>query len=187
MAGKVITIVTTQPLDKMTSPSLVEIYDASMEGARNRTTIFSQQEFVSHPRMYPQPDGFNCGPLSVLNVTAAYLAETVYQQNWVNVWTPFEFWQQVMEPYWKLPRGGKGLHKGMAKRLLAFWFNFVALTEKLFPTDAYYIEYNKDALTMSLHLPDGEKIESPEWDWVRNDVTQGIKPENTLFSPSGKS
>ena len=71
--------------------------------------------------------------------------------------------------------------KGMAKRLRSFRYNLVVLTEKLFPTDYYFVEYNQADLTCALHLPGGMPIHIEEWYNIKRWVAQDYKIDTVVF------
>jgi hypothetical protein len=125
--------------EEMLSPNLADIADIAYERIMKKTSIFFQRDFASHNKFYTQPDSWNCGACAVLNVTAAYVADALYHQPWVEVRSPLDFFQAVMLPFWQLPKGGKMQHRSMMKRLKIFRFNFIKLAHRSTrETEAYY-------------------------------------------------
>ena len=69
----------------------------------------------------------------------------------------------------------------MAKRLRSFRYNLIVLTEKLFPTEYYFVEYNQADLTCALHLPGGMRVHIKEWDNIKWWVAQEYKIDTVVF------
>jgi hypothetical protein len=105
--------------------------------SKQKQSIFSEKPSETHMQFYRQGNGWDCGPYSVLNLTAAYEADALYHLNWREIRNPNDFFKLVLKPFWNVPQGGNAQKKAIAKRLKLFRYNFIALQQKLLPTPLY--------------------------------------------------
>jgi hypothetical protein len=109
-----------------------------------------------------------------MNVTATYLADAKYHQNWYNIKDPYNFFKAVMVSYWKLPRGGRGQEKQLNKRLKLFRFNLIQLLQHLYPCEKYEAEFNHIDKKCILRLSDGITVDKDDWKSVGQCVAAGM-------------
>jgi hypothetical protein len=128
-------VILSQPVgDPGISPNLVQICDEAREISKNKKSIFFKKPMESHQKFYRQPNGYDCGPCSVLNVNAKFVADAFYHQNWHEIRNPHDFFQLVIQPFWNVSKGGKRQGRAISKRLKLFRYNLITLLQKLAPT-----------------------------------------------------
>ena len=95
--------------------------------------------FETHQKFYQQPDSHNCGIFSLINVSAAYVAEATYHQNWLDIRLPHDFFLKILKPYWLVADGGKMQKKELMIRAQWFRYNFILLCEYEAPNNHYLV------------------------------------------------
>jgi hypothetical protein len=70
--------------------------------------MFDAKAFEQHQLYYRQSDDWNCGIFSVINMTSVYVADVIYQQNWLDIRERKDLFSKVLQPYWDVAKGGKG-------------------------------------------------------------------------------
>ncbi len=175
-------ILEMKPGDPMISPKLVQICDESFARCKTKDSIFAKNKRETHQQFYRQGNGWDCGPCCVLNVTAAYVADTEYHQNWREIRNPTDFFRLVHKPFWNVPPGGKTHKREVAKRLKIFRFNLIALLEKLLPTPFWHATFNSTDFTYLLQLRNGQIANAILWPLFLQNYTEGVTtPEQALI------
>ncbi len=175
-------ILEMKPGDPMISPKLVQICDESFARCKTKDSIFAKNKRETHQQFYRQGNGWDCGPCCVLNVTAAYVADTEYHQNWREIRNPTDFFRLVHKPFWNVATGGKTHKREVAKRLKIFRFNLIALLEKLLPTPFWHVTFNSTDFTYLLQLRNGQIANAILWPLFLQNYTEGVTtPEQALI------
>jgi hypothetical protein len=175
---KWIAVILNQPPEEdMVSPNLLQICDNALLRSKYKQSIFSKKLAETHQQFYCQGNGWDCGPYSVLNVTAAYQADALYNVNWCEIRNPHDFFKLVLKPFWNVPQGGKKQKKAITKWFKLFWYNFIAPQQKLLPTPLYQADFNEEDFTYVLCLRDGRIATKILWPSISNHLSGGYSPE----------
>jgi hypothetical protein len=159
---KWITVQVNLPPDTaMTTPGFISMIENAYRRVYDGTSLF-MKPFLGTPTMYLQPDGYNCGPMSVINIAAAYVADAHYNQKWTDIKSPQDFFKLVLEPYWGVCRGGKKQSRELQEKLAWFRYNFISLSQRLSPSPEYRAEFDQEKPLYRLLLRTGQYIESRE-------------------------
>ncbi len=121
------------------SPELAKLGNASRERAIGKASIFGEQLFQSHKKFYKQnnDDSFNCGIYACINVTSVYLADRYSSVDWVELRDAHAFFMQVMQPYWRIQRGGKQQVREKWNRCQLFRTNMISMCQSAYPSTWY--------------------------------------------------
>jgi hypothetical protein len=147
----------------MNSPNLVQIYDKSLASSRNKDSIFSKKPFESHQQFYSQENNYDCGPFSVLNVTAAYVADAHYHLNWHEIRNPHDFSRLVHKPFCNVPEGWQRSDVGNSQMTEVISVQLDFPSSETLPTPLYQVEFNEEDYTYLLHLRDGQIVTKDRW------------------------
>ncbi len=138
--------------DPFPPPGLIQIARECRQRAKEGQSIFRAEEFEKHNSYYQQSDDFNCGIFSLINVTAVYVADTKFSQNWLEIRDPADFFTKVLKPYFDVAKGGKKLTKELAQRAHWFRYNYIRLMASVAPSKHYMVGADQDSGSYALYL-----------------------------------
>jgi hypothetical protein len=103
-------------------------------------------------------------------MTAVYVADVLYHQNWLDIRDSKDYFNKVLQPYWDVAKGGEGQKKESLIRAHWFRYNFILLLEKAAPSKHYFVIPNKENGNYCLSLKNGKIVTVSEVERMLNDV-----------------
>jgi hypothetical protein len=168
-------VVNRRDEDPYPAPDLVKMARECRQRVQQGTSMLETKDFEQHQLFYRQPDGWNCGIFSVINMTAVYAADVVYHQNWLEIRDSKDLFNKVLSPYWDVAKGGKGQKKDLLKRAHWFRYNFILLLEKEAPNKHYFVKSDKVTGNYSLSLTDGKLVTVSKVEKMLSDLEDSPK------------
>jgi hypothetical protein len=177
---KWITRVVNQPEGEgLSAPNLFVIANECRQRTKEGESLFNDQEFEQHNLYYRQSDQPNCGIFLLINVSAVYVANTLFHQNWLEIQGPVDLFTKVLKPYFDVAKGSKKQAKELDKWASWFRFNLISLLTELAPNKHFHVLCDgTGSYSLHLDLPGGKSKQSED--------EGAAMMESQLVTPSAK-